>query len=344
MVILTNCLKKKRILPLFFCGNDLIAFGAVKAIKENGFRVPEDISVIGYDDIKKFLKNRRRIDMRLGGPVFTDHSDPEGFALAHKAKGYSAALCPDGLMAGEERKIREYKESLRKHNIVPAEVGAWCNMLDKDPAESKKNIDFVIERLTLADELEANVCVNIMGSWCAEFWYGPAKANWGEEFFDYAVEVSRKIIDAVKPGRTKMTFEIMPFSFLDGAAEYLRFLWALDRPKYAAVHFDPINCINSPRVYFENKSFLAQEFALLGPNTYSMHLKDLAIRYEPPSVMFDEVPIGTGGINYVALLKEIGKLPVDMPCMLEHLGTEEEYDKAAEAVRRFAAEAGVAIL
>lgn len=34
-----------------FCGNDLIAIGAVKALKEAGYKVPEDIGVMGFDDI-----------------------------------------------------------------------------------------------------------------------------------------------------------------------------------------------------------------------------------------------------------------------------------------------------
>ncbi len=34
-----------------FCGNDLIAVGAIKAIKEKGKRVPEDIKVVGFYDI-----------------------------------------------------------------------------------------------------------------------------------------------------------------------------------------------------------------------------------------------------------------------------------------------------
>lgn len=34
------------------CGNDFIAIGAMKAIKENGYRVPEDIKIIGIDDIE----------------------------------------------------------------------------------------------------------------------------------------------------------------------------------------------------------------------------------------------------------------------------------------------------
>lgn len=34
-----------------FCGNDLIAIGAIKALKENGIMVPEQVKVIGFDDI-----------------------------------------------------------------------------------------------------------------------------------------------------------------------------------------------------------------------------------------------------------------------------------------------------
>lgn len=34
-----------------FADNDSIAIGAIKALKEVGYRVPDDISVIGFDDI-----------------------------------------------------------------------------------------------------------------------------------------------------------------------------------------------------------------------------------------------------------------------------------------------------
>ncbi|AZN42597.1 LacI family DNA-binding transcriptional regulator [Paenibacillus albus] len=34
-----------------FCGNDLLAFGAIKAMEEAGIRVPDDVAVVGYDDI-----------------------------------------------------------------------------------------------------------------------------------------------------------------------------------------------------------------------------------------------------------------------------------------------------
>ena len=34
-----------------FCYNDLLAFGVIKALKECGYRIPEDVAVVGYDDI-----------------------------------------------------------------------------------------------------------------------------------------------------------------------------------------------------------------------------------------------------------------------------------------------------
>lgn len=45
-------LDKKPDLPTaFFADNDLVALGAMKALQERGYRVPEDISIVGFDDL-----------------------------------------------------------------------------------------------------------------------------------------------------------------------------------------------------------------------------------------------------------------------------------------------------
>lgn len=34
-----------------FCGNDMLAFGTIRALEEHGWAVPHDIAVVGYDDV-----------------------------------------------------------------------------------------------------------------------------------------------------------------------------------------------------------------------------------------------------------------------------------------------------
>lgn len=44
-------LKENEKFDAIFCGNDLIAIGAIKELKLKGYRIPDDIGVMGFDDI-----------------------------------------------------------------------------------------------------------------------------------------------------------------------------------------------------------------------------------------------------------------------------------------------------
>ena len=36
----------------FFCENDMLAAAYIRVLKESGYRVPEDVSVMGFDDVQ----------------------------------------------------------------------------------------------------------------------------------------------------------------------------------------------------------------------------------------------------------------------------------------------------
>lgn len=48
----TKKMLQKEMPTAIFCGNDQMAIGAIQAIQEAGLKVPEDISIVGFDDIE----------------------------------------------------------------------------------------------------------------------------------------------------------------------------------------------------------------------------------------------------------------------------------------------------
>ena len=278
--------------------------------------------------------------MRLGGNVFYRGTDPEEYALAHVKKGFGAALCPDWVSLDKPAELREFQKAMKKHDVKIAEVGAWCNPLHPDQKQAEANVQYMIDRLRLAEELVAATCVNILGTKQADIWFGADKECYSESFFEEAVANSQRIIDAVKPVHTKLSFEMMPYCFLDSPEEYLRFLEAVDRSG-AGVHLDICNTMNHPRRFYQNGEFIRHTFALLKEQIVTLHLKDIALKTDSLTVAFEEVLLGSGGMDYVTLMEEIAKLPQDTPAMLEHLETEGEYDMAAEKAVSFAQKAGM---
>ena len=49
-LVMTEFLRRKKLPSAIFCESDEMAFGVIHALKKHGLRVPEDMSVIGYDN------------------------------------------------------------------------------------------------------------------------------------------------------------------------------------------------------------------------------------------------------------------------------------------------------
>src|SRR5215472_14616079 len=107
------------------------------------------------------------------------------------------------------------------------------------------------------------------------------------------------------------------------------------------VHLDVCNVVNSPLRFYNNQAVIQECFGKLGQWIASCHAKDLAWIPEY-NVHFAEVIPGRGAIDYAAYLRELSKLSVDAPLMLEHLKNAEEYDEGRAYIRRVAGQTGIA--
>lgn len=275
--------------------------------------------------------------MRLGAPVFTQTRDPDELARAHRAAGYRAAYCPGWLALDDEPTTCALQRAFAAHDVVVAEVGAWGNIIHPDAGERKKNQDRAVDRLALADAIGARCCVDYTGTY-GDGWFHPR--NLSPECFDDVVDVTRRIIDAVRPTRTVFTLEMMPSVHPESADDYLALLAAVDRPGRFGVHLDPVNLIDSPRRYYDTGAVIRDCFEKLGPHIASCHAKDVTAG-QGFIVHLDECRPGTGALDYRAYLSELNRLPQEPPLMLEHLPDEREYCLARDHVFSVARELGL---
>jgi sugar phosphate isomerase/epimerase len=276
--------------------------------------------------------------IRLGGPSFAKTDDPEAMALAHRALGYRAAYCP-GVGIKDTDRIRALSEAFAKHDVVIAEVGRWCNLLDADPEKRRQNLETVTEGLALAEAIGARCCVDIAGSFSTTSWFGPHPDNLTPKAFDAIVENARKIIDAVKPKRARFSYEVMGWALPDSPDSYVKVVKAVDRAAFG-VHLDPCNLVNSPEKFYHNTGLLNECFDKLGRWIVSCHAKDLTWDVEM-NVHFREVAPGKGSLDYATYLRRVAELPQNAPLMLEHLSTAEEYAGAREHIFEVGRKAGL---
>jgi sugar phosphate isomerase/epimerase len=277
--------------------------------------------------------------VRLGSPLSQTWDSPEEWIATLRRLRFRAAYWPLGDDA-DDATVDAYAAAARAAGIVIAEVGAWhANPISPDGATRARGRELCIARLALAERVGARCCVNVAGS-RGETWDGPHPDNLSPDTFALIVDSVREILDAVDPQRTYYTLEPMPWTLPDSPDSYLELLRAIDRPRFA-VHLDPVNLINSPARYYDNAGLVRECFAKLGQHIRSVHAKDVVLEPEL-TVRLREVRPGLGGLDYRALLTEVGRLDPDTPILVEHLSSEAEYAAAVAHVRAVADELGLA--
>ena len=267
----------------------------------------------------------------LGGPVHVDEgTDVEALARAHVEQGYKSAYCPP-VSLDDPDGIKRAEEAFKKAGVVIAELGAWRNIIPADSDKHEKAIAFASQQLALADAVGAMCCVTFAGTreYSDKAW-GPAAVNFSDDTFDYIVQTVREIIQRAKPTRARFGLEMMQTCPPDSVDSYLDLIKAIDDPGFC-VHLDPCNIIYSPRQCYNTAELLRDCVERLSPWIVCCHAKDLIPR-DGLAVHIDETRPGTGCLDYPAYVEALNKLDRDVPLLLEHLDSREEYETARDYV------------
>ena len=259
--------------------------------------------------------------MRLGTSSPLSHTSPEEWAQNQVKLGCSTVVFP--VQSNEdEKKIIAYKDAADKAGLSIAEVGIWRNALAADPDERKRNMDYCVEQLRLADFLGARCAVNVAGAF-GERWDGGYRANFTEDAWKQTVSMVQEVIDRADVKNTYFSLEPMPWMIPTGPQEYVKLMEAVGRECFA-VHMDIINMINSADRYFNPEEFVDECAEVLGKHIRSCHIKDVHLdsRY---TLRLEECGPGEGEFPLRHYVTKMHEIDPDMPVILEHLNTDEEY-------------------
>ena len=109
------------------------------------------------------------------------------------------------------------------------------------------------------------------------------------------------------------------------------------------IHLDATNLVTSPREFFSFRDIVREAFRRFGDKIVSCHIKDLRLVYPASHIEIRETAPGDGMLDMACYLGEINRLPRGVPCMMEHLDSEEDYDRARGNVLRIAEAEGYGI-
>lgn len=278
--------------------------------------------------------------MRLGGSVMKPYNSPEQWLAHVRELGYSAVIFPVNSDAPADVR-RAYLDCAKANDLLIGEVGVWKNLFSPNKAEADEAFAYSVKQLELAEEVGARCCVNISGSF-GEHWDGYHPDNYSKATYERIVEISRRIIDAVKPTHTTYSLEPMPWMVPDSPEAYLQLLKDVDREAFS-VHLDFTNMINSVQRYHERDAFVKHCFDLLGPHIVSIHAKDVRMGAGDLPCSILEVQPGEGVVDLAAVCRYAEALGEDTPVFVEHLPDHDSYMRAAAHMRSAAQAAGVRV-
>lgn len=264
--------------------------------------------------------------MRLGGLMYRPANIAELDALVDTCDtfGLSTVVAPMQFADMADDEAAAHGEHARGLGLTIAEALHRPNLMIRDTEIRTLRIEQLRRGLRKADLMKADSVVILVGTVGKEdHLAAPHPYMFTEECRTEFRDVLLRALDGLELETTRLLIEPWTTSFFYQPGDIREFLDWVDHPS-VGVHLDLVNMINQQR-YYRTTELVHEAFDLLETYIGGIHIKDLLWDWKHMLLKFDEVPIGDGVVDHLALLERAAKLDPDISCFTEHLATEAEY-------------------
>jgi sugar phosphate isomerase/epimerase len=278
--------------------------------------------------------------MRLGGYYCASTIEKLDAALPGMDRYGLSALSVGKLDDMTEGDADVFGAAAAERGVVPGEHFVMCNLLHPDEDERRQRIDQVRRALVLGDRMGCRCVVSLVGT------LDPSNHPLAPHPWQHTAacrvqfrETVLRIVDGLDLSTVRYGIEPWHNTFFYQPEDIAAFLDAVDHPR-VGLHLDQMNMVDQ-RTFFDTTGLIERTFDLLADRIISIHLKDIGCDHAHLFLKWDEVPIGTGTMDYATLLPRIATLDPDMTCYCEHWQTEEEYAREFATLHRLAGAQGL---
>ena len=276
-----------------------------------------------------------------------DVNNPERAVEKLEQVGVKGVVMVPGKVGWTEAEISRTKTCFDAAGVFVCEVAQYRHgfLASHDDAQRREGVQSVIKSLRDAKTLNA-YCVGVSRPWGAdEDW-------WSEKTWSLMCRSLGDIAVVAEELGVPVGLHPTNRAPIDTPEQLRRCVDDVGSPQ-VQVLLDPVN-MSTNRTAYNTTDFLNSMFDLLGDCIIAAHAKDMDMNTRHWVLKLDEVPLGTGYVDYETYLRRVDELPREVIFTIEHfrdvavsgstvspnfkyLDTESENARAREFVERTAA-------
>ncbi len=224
-------------------------------------------------------------------------------------KGVTLVTEEGGWPAAE---LQQARKALEAKGMFVAELAcmSFSTLTSPDAKVRGQGIEWALQGVNTAHALDAHTVAVHWSDQGAEDW-------WSDQTGKLLVEgIGKVAVEAERLG-VDLGFHSFHLAPWDSPEQHRKLADDVGSPR-VKVLFDPVNMMTSRRVG-NTTDFLNHSFDLLGDLIVGTHAKDVSLDASHWVVKLDEVPPGTGSLDYETYLRRVSQLDPATVVTIEHL-------------------------